>query len=134
MLTQALAAPVLPIQLHPLWLFLFQLYLVKTKCCFLVILFEKDKLYSKGTHDLLFKRLVLVLYGLYLLISPGIRICYPELPERGRASEGAGLGRRTGAGWWAPSAAEMCRVWLPHASHQPHGSIAAPQKMGLSKQ
>lgn len=58
MLTQGLAAPVFPIAL-------FQLYLVKTKRCNLVILFKKDKLYSKCMHDLLFKGLVLVFYGLY---------------------------------------------------------------------
>lgn len=82
MLTQGLAAPVFPIAL-------FQLYLVKTKCCNLVILLRKDKLYSKCTHDLLFKGLVLVFCGLYLLISQEIQIWYWELSEQGWELMGA---------------------------------------------
>lgn len=58
MLTQGSAAQVSPIAL-------FQLYLVKTKCCSPVPLLRKDKLHCKCMRDLLVKRLIVVFYGRY---------------------------------------------------------------------
>lgn len=85
MLTQGLAARVLPIAS-------FQLYLAKTERCSLVLLFRKEKLDSECTPDLLFERLVLALYGLYLLISQEIQLWRSGL---------SGLGVNGSTGWAA---------------------------------
>lgn len=66
------------------------LYLVKTECCSLVLLLRKEKIDSKCTPDRLFERLVLVLYGLYLLISQEIQLWRSEL---------SGLGVNGSTGW-----------------------------------
>lgn len=76
MLTQGPAPQVSPIAL-------FQLYVVKTKCCSPVPLLRKDKLRCKCMRDRLVKRLIVVFYGHYLLTSCEVWMWCLELSEPG---------------------------------------------------
>lgn len=85
-------------------------------------------------HDLQFKRLVLVVYGLYLLIRQEIQIWYSELSEPGWELMGALVWQRDGAlAGGLPRQQGVCGVWLPRASQQPQFSTAAQPRVALSK-